>query len=57
MLENKIGARVQRGDPFATLYAEREELFDAAAEEFLGAIEIGDEPPEETKILLGRVEN
>jgi len=57
MLENKIGALVQRGDPLATLYAEREELFDAAAEEFLGAIEIRDEPPEETKILLGRVEN
>jgi pyrimidine-nucleoside phosphorylase len=57
MLENKIGAYVQRGEPLATLYAEHEELFDAAAEEFLGAIEIGDEPPEETKILLGRVED
>lgn len=57
MLENKIGALVQRGDPLATLYAEREELFDAAAEEFLGAIEIGEKPPEETNILLGRVEN
>ncbi|NLX93876.1 MAG: pyrimidine-nucleoside phosphorylase [Clostridiales bacterium] len=57
MLENKIGAKVQRGEPLATLYAEHEELFDAAAEEFLNAIEIGDKPQEETKIVLGRVEN
>jgi len=57
MLENKIGAKVERGETLATMYAEREDVFDAAIEEFLGAIEIGDEPPEETKILLGRVEN
>ncbi len=57
ILENKIGACVQRGEPIATLYAEREEFFDAAAEEFLGAIEIGDKSPEQTKILLGRVED
>jgi pyrimidine-nucleoside phosphorylase len=56
MLENKIGARVYRGDPLATLYAEREDLFASAVDEFLAAVEINEEPPKETGILLGRVE-
>ena len=56
MLENKIGAKVERGETLATMYAEREELFEPAVEEFLGAVEIDGSPAVANKILLGRVE-
>ena len=40
----------------ATLYAEREDVFDKAAEVFLNAVEIGPQPPESKGLILGRVE-
>ena len=56
VLENKTGAQIKRGEPLATLYAEREDVFDKAAEVFLNAVEIGPQPPESKGLILGRVE-
>ena len=55
LLAAKTGARVEEGDPLATLYAARPELIADAQERFLAALEFGDEAPEALPHFFARV--
>ncbi|NLP48951.1 MAG: pyrimidine-nucleoside phosphorylase [Clostridiales bacterium] len=55
VLESKYGDLVEEGSPIATLYSEKEELFDEAQRILLNAIEIGFNAPKELDIVLGQV--
>jgi len=52
----KTGDAVCAGEPVALLFASREELFAAAGEVYLSSLTIGFEPPQEAKLILGRIE-
>ena len=51
-LHAKTGDYVNAGDPIATLYASREELFAASEARLLGATEIGDEAPAKRPLIF-----
>ena len=51
-LHAKTGDYVNAGDPIATLYASREELFAASEARLLGATEIGDEAPTKRPLIF-----
>ena len=51
-LHAKTGDYVKEGDPIATLYASREELFAASEARLLGATEIGDEAPAKRPLIF-----
>ena len=55
LLKNK-GDRVEKGQPIARLYAQREELCQRGKERFLTALEIGPQAPEIGPMILERVE-
>ncbi|PPK81041.1 pyrimidine-nucleoside phosphorylase [Lacrimispora xylanisolvens] len=54
-LKKKVGQEVEEGETIAVLYTSRQELFDAAEEEFLKAVTIADEKPEEEPLIYARV--
>lgn len=56
ILESKYGDYVEKGTPLATMYADREDVFEEAERVFLSAIEIGFLPAEKIETVLGRVE-
>jgi len=56
LLQYKNGDYVKEGEPLALMFADKENLFDAAAFELANALKIGGEPPARAEILLGRVE-
>ncbi|HRT82358.1 MAG TPA: thymidine phosphorylase, partial [Oscillospiraceae bacterium] len=56
ILESKYGDYVEKGTPLATMYADREDVFEEAERVFLSAIEIGILPPEKIETVLGKVE-
>jgi pyrimidine-nucleoside phosphorylase len=51
-LHAKTGDYVKAGDPIATLYASREDLFAASEARLLGATEIGDEAPAKRPLIF-----
>ena len=55
-LVRKTGDAVRKGDVLATLYAEREVLFDAAEKRLLSATFIGAEKPPVRPLILDKVE-
>ena len=55
LLKNK-GDRVEKGQPIARLYAQREELCQRGKERFLAALEVGPRAPEIGPMILERVE-
>ena len=55
LLKNK-GDRVEKGQPIARLYAQREELCQRGKERFLAALEVGPQAPEIGPMILERVE-
>lgn len=52
----KTGEYVHAGDPIAVLYAEKEELFEAAERRLLDATTIGNEMPASVPLILERIE-
>ena len=54
-LHAKTGDFVKAGEPLATLYAEREGLFEAAQDRFLAATEFSDVAPEARPLILAKV--
>ena len=55
IIHKKTGDEVKEGDTLATLYAEREELFPAASEEYLNAITIQQEKKNRNPLIYARV--
>lgn len=55
VLNKKAGDAVQPGEALATLYADDESLFDAAAQTFLAAYTFGDEAPVLPPLVMARV--
>ncbi|MGI6722170.1 MAG: thymidine phosphorylase [Anaerovoracaceae bacterium] len=51
-LKKKRGARVDRGETLAVLYANSEERLETACKEYLDAVEISDERPRPGKLIL-----
>lgn len=56
LVDAKIGDRVEEGDVIGTLYAEDEETAKAAAERFLGAYTLSDEPVARVRAVYGYVD-
>ena len=56
LVDAKIGDRVEEGDVIGTLYAEDEEIAKAAAERFLGAYTLSDEPVARVRAVYGYVD-
>lgn len=55
IINKKYGDYVQKGELLASLYAEREDLFAAAARKYKEALCIGERAPEKTKLIYARV--
>ncbi|MCR4955292.1 MAG: pyrimidine-nucleoside phosphorylase [Lachnospiraceae bacterium] len=55
VIEAKTGDMVKEGDLLATLYANKEELFEASAKRYANAIEIKDEAPSKQHVIFARV--
>lgn len=55
VLHAKVGDRVEKGQPLATLYVNGEDALDAATQKLLGAIELGDERVEPGPLVAERV--
>ncbi len=51
----KTGDRIEKGQPLAILYAEREGLFEAAEAKLLGATTFGDTAPEARPLILDEI--
>ena len=54
-LKKKVGQEVEEGETIAVLYTSKQELFDAAEEEFLKAVTIAHGKPEEEPLIYARV--
>lgn len=52
ILHKKTGDYVKKGETVCTLYADDENLFSAAAEEFVSAVRYTANPPEKTELIL-----
>ncbi len=52
----KPGDRIEEGQPLLTLHTDTPERFERALESLDGAVDVGDEAPETTGILLGRID-
>ena len=52
----KPGDRIEEGQPLLTLHTDTPERFQRALESLDGAVDVGDEAPETTGILLGRID-
>lgn len=50
-----LGAKVQKGQPLARIHAAREAAADAACQSVLGAISLGETPPEKPPLIYERV--
>ena len=57
ILAVKPGTRIEKGDSIATLYAEREELFDAAVTVLADAFEVGEAAPKPIPMVIDIVDN
>ncbi len=54
-LKKKVGQEVEEGETIAVLYTSKQELFDAAEEEFVKAVTIADGKPEPEPLIYARV--
>jgi pyrimidine-nucleoside phosphorylase len=54
-LKKKVGQKVEEGETIAVLYASKEELFAASEEEFLKAVTISGQKPEEEPLIYASV--
>lgn len=54
-LKKKVGQEVEEGETIAILYTSRQELFDAAEEEFVKAVTIAGTRPEPEPLIYARV--
>jgi len=54
-LKKKVGQKVEEGETIAVLYASKEELFEASEEEFLKAVTIRGQKPEEEPLIYASV--
>lgn len=54
-LKKKVGQKVEEGETIALLYASKEELFAASEEEFLKAVTISGQKPEEEPLIYASV--
>ncbi|KFA57615.1 pyrimidine-nucleoside phosphorylase [Mageeibacillus indolicus] len=55
IIHKKTGEAVKQGEVMATLYADKEQLFEAAAAEYLAAVRIEDEKPKKEPLIYARV--
>ena len=55
IIQKKTGAYVEEGETLATMYASKEELFEAAAKRYLDAVVIAEEKPAEEPLIYARV--
>ncbi len=55
MIHRRPGARVERGEPLATIHARDEATFASAADALREAIGVGETPPAERPLISHRV--
>ncbi len=55
IINNKVGDYVKEGQIIATLYADKEELFEAAGKKYVEAITIEDKEPDKMPLIFARV--
>lgn len=55
ILHKKTGDAVSEGEPLATLYSSRQELFQKAASDFLAAVTIGENAPAPSPLIAAHV--
>ena len=55
VLKKKTGDKIQKGDVLAVLYTNKEDKVEAARNQFLQAIHVKEEKPEEEKLIFARV--
>lgn len=51
----KVGDYVEAGETMAVMYTSKEELFEAAAKRYVGAVEIADKAPEKQPLIYARI--
>ncbi len=56
LLKKKYGAEVKKGEVIATLYTSKQSSVAEAEKRFLGAISVGEAPPQPHKLIYARVE-
>ena len=55
VLKKKTGDKIQKGDVLAVLYTNKEDKVESARNQFLQAIHVKEEKPEEEKLIFARV--
>ena len=55
IIHKKVGDYVEKGESLATMYASKEELFEAAAKRYLSAVMQKEPRAEEEKLIYARV--